>query len=72
MYFIGIIPVISVPPLLEGTSQSNVTLLLVTSGALRFCGADGGAKYMITIIFYTYFYVVFSIEKLKKNYSNKA
>ncbi|KAI9588485.1 hypothetical protein GQX74_004330 [Glossina fuscipes] len=38
-----LLPVISEPPLCAGTSQSSVTLLLVISGVLKFCGGDGGA-----------------------------
>lgn len=43
MIHLEFLPVISEPPLLAGTSQSSVTLLPVISGALRFCGAEGGA-----------------------------
>lgn len=59
----NILPMISEPPLLAGTSQSRVTLLLVTSGALKFCGADGGAKYVSYIYILIYIFIFFSLFK---------
>lgn len=70
------IPVISDPPLRAGTSQSRVTLRFVTSGALRFCGGDGGAikiqfifQFNVNTLMLRYFLNVFNVPMFSDSFA---